>query len=139
MANSQASTQTGTRASVQARAGTRFLVPALWTALALLLGLEAYLALIACGVSILGFQTWNCPAPAPERPAPAADFDDLLRRIGEAEGQLSARPACRADNPAPLQIPAELRQPPASTDPPRQDNPPAAPSAPGAPQGRAAR
>jgi hypothetical protein len=99
--------------------------------LALFLGLEAYLALIACGVSILGFQTLNCPASAPEPPAPAADFDDLMRRIGEAEGQLAARPACRADNLAPLQIPAELRQPPASADPQRQDNPPATPSAPG--------
>jgi hypothetical protein len=123
MASSQASAQAGTPVSVQSRTGTRFLVPALWTALALLLGLEAYLALIACGVSILGFQARNCPAPAAERAAPAADFDDLLRRIGEAEGQLAARPACRADNPAPLQIPVELRQPPASTDPVRPDPP----------------
>jgi hypothetical protein len=139
MARSQASTQTGTRASVQARTGARLLVPALWAALALLLGLEAYLALVACGVSILGFQTLNCPAPAPERAAPAADFDDLLRRIGEAEGQLAARPACRAGSLAPLQIPAELRQPPAPTDPPRHDDPPATPSPPGAPPGPAGR
>jgi hypothetical protein len=136
MASSQASAQTGTPAAgIQARTGTRFLVPALWTALALLLGIEAYLALIACGVSISGFQTLNCPAPAPERAARVADFDDLLRRIGEAEGQLAARPSCRADNPAPLQIPAELRQPPASADPPTQDNPPA-PGAPPRPAGR---
>jgi hypothetical protein len=138
MASSQASAPARPPASVQTRPGTRFLVPALWIALALLLGLEAYLALVACGVSILGFQTLNCPAPAPERAAPAADFDDLLRRIGEAEGQLAERPACRADNPAPLQIPAELRQP-ASADPARQDNPPATPSAPEAPQRPAGR
>jgi hypothetical protein len=121
-AGTRASSQAGTQIGNQAGAGARFLVPALWTVMALLLGLEAYLALIACGVSILGFQTRNCPAPAPERAAPAADFDDLLRRIGEAEEQLAARPACRADNPAPLRIPAELRQPPA--DPSTPGEPP---------------
>jgi hypothetical protein len=127
-ASAQAGTQAGSQTGPKTVTGSRHLVPALWTALALLLGLEAYLALIACGVSIFGFQARPCPAPAPEQAAPASDFDGLLRRIGQAEAQLAARPACRAENPAPLQIPAELRQPPA-VDPAIQGNRPVAPPA----------
>jgi hypothetical protein len=108
----QASTRTGTRTR------SRFLIPALWAALALLLGLEAYLALIACGVSIFGLQTRNCPAPATERAAPTADFDDLLRRIREAEARLAEGPACPAGDLAPLQIPPQLRDPPPDNPPP---------------------
>jgi hypothetical protein len=85
-----------------ARFRARHLAVALWTALALLLAVEAYTALVACGVSLFGFQAHNCPAPAPERAPPSADFDDLLRRIGDAEARLAER--CRGDL-VPLQIP----------------------------------
>jgi hypothetical protein len=90
-------------------ATTRFLVPALWIALALLLGVEAYLALIACGASMFGFQFLYCPPPVAQRAAPSADLADLQRSIAQAEARL-AEPACRAGNPAPpLQIPAQLQ------------------------------
>jgi hypothetical protein len=113
----------------------RYLAAALWTALAVLLGVEAYMALIACGVSLFGFQAQNCPAPAPERAAPAEGFDDLLRRIGDAQARLAERPACRAGELAPLQIPAQLLDPPATPVRPgnRPDSPPS-----GARQGAAA-
>jgi Mg-chelatase subunit ChlD len=106
----------------------RLLAPALWTALALFLGIEAYLALIACGVSIFSYQLRNCPAPVPEQAAPAASLDDILRRIRQAEARLTERPACRAGDATPLQVPAELRQAPGT-------GPAAAPPSPDAPQG----
>lgn len=96
-------------ASIRARS----LVLLLWAALALLIGTEAYLALIACGVRIFGFQVLNCPQPAPERAAPAADLTDLMRRVAEAEGRLAERPACRAENLAPLAPPVQPAPPPA--------------------------
>jgi hypothetical protein len=91
-------------------ATTRFLVPALWIALTLLLGVEAYLALIACGASLFGFQFLYCPAPVAARTAPSADLAELQRSIAAAEARLAERPVCRAGNPAPpLQIPAQLQ------------------------------
>jgi hypothetical protein len=122
-------------ATIRSGFRSRHVAAALWTVLALLLGIEAYIALIACGVSLFGFQAHHCPAPAPERASPSEGFDDLLRRIGDAQARLAERPACRAGDLTPLQIPAQLRDPPPAETPGpdnKLDNPP-----PGARQGAA--